>query len=276
MEIAPGVELITVNETEYMDGFTHTPNVYFIQGSDGVAFVDTAFGKDEEQQAYLELWKSRGSPSVKAIILTHRHGDHIGGAARLHESTGGPIHAGRVEVEAIDAELEGAGVGVPVGDGDSLDLGGATLKFIHTPGHTLGSTCVFLREQGVLFTGDMILGSSTTVISPDHGDMADYIDSMRKLLPYDARLIAPGHGPMVHDPEAKIKGLIDHRLEREEQIVALLGDGKNAIDEMFSAIYPELHAGLHNTAKSQIRAHLNKLVKDGRVERSESGDHALR
>ncbi|MCH7626810.1 MAG: MBL fold metallo-hydrolase [Chloroflexi bacterium] len=276
MEIAPGVELITVNETEYMDGFTHTPNVYFIQGSEGVAFIDTAFGKDEEQQAYLELWKSRGSPSVKAIILTHRHGDHIGGAARLHESTGGPIHAGKVEVEAIDAELEGAGVSVPVGDGDVLELGGATLEFIHTPGHTLGSTCVFLREQGVLFTGDMILGSSTTVISPDHGDMADYIDSMRKLLPYDARLIAPGHGPMVHDPEAKIRDLIDHRLEREGQIVALLGDGKNTIDEMFSAIYPALHAGLHNTAKSQIRAHLNKLEKDGKVERSESGDYALR
>ena len=276
MEIAPGVELITVNETEYMDGFTHTPNVYFIQGSEGVAFIDTAFGKDEEQQAYLELWKSRGNPSVKAIILTHRHGDHIGGAARLHESTGGPIHAGKVEVEAIDAELEGAGVSVPVGDGDVLELGGATLEFIHTPGHTLGSTCVFLREQGVLFTGDMILGSSTTVISPDHGDMADYIDSMRKLLPYDARLIAPGHGPMVHDPEAKIRDLIDHRLEREGQIVALLGDGKNTIDEMFSAIYPALHAGLHNTAKSQIRAHLNKLEKDGKVEHSESGDYALR
>ena len=276
MEIAPGVELITVGESEYMDGFTHTPNVYFIQGSQGVAFVDTAFGKDEEQQAYLDLWKSRGSPSVKAIILTHRHGDHIGGAARLHESTGGPIHAGKVEVEAIDGELKGASVSVPVGDGDTLDLGGATLEFIHTPGHTLGSTCVFLREQGVLFTGDMILGSSTTVISPDHGDMADYIESMRKLLPYDARLIAPGHGPMVHDPEAKIRELIDHRLEREGQIVALLGDGKNTIDEMFSAIYPTLHAGLHNTAKSQIRAHLNKLEKDGKVERAESGDYALR
>ena len=272
MEIAPGVELITVNETEYMDGFTHTPNVYLIQGSEGVAFIDTAFGKDEEQQAYLELGRSRGSPSVKAIILTHRHGDHIGGAARLHESTGGPIHAGNVEVEAIDAELEGAGVSVSVGDGDALALGGATLEFIHTPGHTLGSTCVFLREQGVLFTGDMILGSSTTVISPDHGDMADYIDSMRKLLPYDARLIAPGHGPMVHDPEAKIRDLIDHRLEREGQIVALLRDGHGTIDEMFSAIYPALHAGLHNTAKSQIRAHLNKLEKDGKVEHSESGD----
>ncbi|MCH8063433.1 MAG: MBL fold metallo-hydrolase [Chloroflexi bacterium] len=276
MEIAPGVELITVGESEYMDGFTHTPNVYFVQGSQGVAFVDTAFGKDEEQQAYLELWKSRGSPRVKAIILTHRHGDHIGGAVRLHESTGGPIHAGRVEVEAIDAELKGAGVSVPVGDGATLDLGGATLEFIHTPGHTLGSTCILLREQGVLFTGDMILGSSTTVISPDHGDMADYIESMRKLLPYDARLIAPGHGPMVHNPEAKIKELIDHRLEREEQIVALLRDGNSTIDEMFSAIYPALHAGLHNTAKSQIRAHLNKLEKDGRVERSDGGDYALR
>ena len=235
MEIAPGVELITVNETEYMDGFTHTPNVYFIQGSEGVAFVDTAFGKDEEQQAYLELWKSRGGPTVMAIILTHRHGDHIGGAARLHESTRGPIHAGRVEVEAIDAELKSARVSVPVGDGDTLDLGGATLEFIHTPGHTLGSTCIFLREQGVLFTGDMILGSSTTVISPDHGDMADYIDSMRKLLTYDARLIAPGHGPMVQDTETKIRELIDHRLEREEQIVGLLKDGKTTIDEMFSS-----------------------------------------
>ena len=247
------------------------PNVYLVLGDSGAAFIDTAYGKDDEIRAQLAAWNALGSPPVAGIILTHRHGDHIGGAVQLHEATGGPILSSHEERAAVDASLTGGKVNRAVRSGETLDLGSATLEFIETPGHTLGSLCIYLRQDSVLFSGDMILGTGTTVISPDHGDMRLYIESLRGLLEYHAAVIAPGHGPEIHAANAKIQSLIDHRLDREAQLLRLIGEGKHTIEELFQAVYPELHPGLHDTARSQIRAHLNKLERDGTVEMSTQG-----
>ncbi len=126
----------------------------------------------------------------------------------------------------------------------------------------------------MLFSGDMILGTGTTVISPEHGDMSDYIDSMRKLLTYESRMIAPGHGPVINTPQDKMRELIDHRIAREGQIAELVEQGNSTIDELLNTIYVGgIHPKLHDTAKSQIRSHLIKLERDGRVLASEDGSY---
>jgi hydroxyacylglutathione hydrolase len=267
LQIAPNVQLIAVEASDYYNGFTRTPNVYLVNGSERAIFIDTGFGKDEEIAAFTEAWSRQGKPAVSNIFLTHRHHDHTSGASKLKNVVGGKITSSQVEKEFIDPHLTGHTVEQTIADGEVLDLGGVTLEFIHTPGHTMGSMCVYYREQGVLFTGDMILGSSTTVISPGEGDMKCYIESMRKLKPYTPRLIAPGHGPMVTETIAKIDEMISHRLSREEQIVGLLRNGKDTIDSLFEALYPSIDERLHGTAKRQITSHLIKLEKDDRADK---------
>ena len=262
-EIAPNVHRVTVGRGAFVG--VYVPNVYLVIGENQVAFIDTAYGKDLEVEAQIELWGSQGMGEVGGIVLTHRHPDHIGGAGRLQKVTGGTIISSDVEEGPINLAAKDFQVGRAVDDGDTLGLGGATLEFIHTPGHTMGSICVYYREEGILFTGDTILGSGSTVVSPDHGDMGSYIQSLGKLLEYEARLIAPGHGPVINQPQAKIRELIQHRSDREQQVLQLVREGRRTIEELFQAIYPELDRRLHNTARSQIRSHLLKLEREGAV-----------
>ena len=144
----------------------YAPNVYLVVGSERAAIIDTAYGEDAEVEAYLEHWRSVGAPEVAAIVLTHRHGDHIGGAVRLRDAMGGAVTCNTDEREAIESDLassrmedvpfqqvshttiepgdvEGFSVDATVGDGDTLELGGATLEFIHAPGPYYGKPMHF-------------------------------------------------------------------------------------------------------------------------------------
>ena len=270
MKITDRITKIVVGENEpdpFKYGGVYPPNVYLVRGKNRSVFIDTAHGKPEEIQAHISVWESEGNPEMAGIILTHRHSDHIGGAQALSEQITAPVISTSVEKIAIEKEST-AIVGITPQDGEQLDLGETTLEFIHTPGHTMGSLCIYLKEDKVLFTGDNILGLGTTVISPDEGDMTSYIKSLHKMLNYDIEKICPGHGPEIDAPIEKIHELIDHRHQRELQMLDLIGSGKNSMDDIFNAIYRDIHPGLHNTARRQIQAHINKLVEEKKIEQT--------
>jgi glyoxylase-like metal-dependent hydrolase (beta-lactamase superfamily II) len=160
-----------------------------------------------------------------------------------------------------------------VDDGEAVRVGGATLRIVHTPGHTAGHICPFLEEERVLFAGDNVQGLGTTAIPPPpHGDMVVYLESLRKMQGLEAALLCPGHGPTVKEPNRKIQELIDHRRERDEQILALVAEGRDTVKRIVRAVYPELDRHLLGMATGQILSHLHKLEREGKVRMQKQGE----
>jgi glyoxylase-like metal-dependent hydrolase (beta-lactamase superfamily II) len=148
------------------------------------------------------------------------------------------------------------------------------LRVLHTPGHESGHCCFYESGDRVLFSGDNILGYGTAVIRPPDGNMTDYLQSLERLLEFDISLILPGHGPLVGKPEAKIKEYIEHRRLREKQVLDALSKGRNTIGDITAMIYVDVSPALQRVAEFSVQAHLEKLIKEGRVKR-ESGRYLL-
>ena len=255
VEIAPRVHSIKVETYTFMG--LYAPNVFLIVGEEA-ALVDSGYKDGEAARTCIEYIESLAPLKLAYVVVTHPHPDHIGGCRSITEITGAkvvihPLAAGQAEQQHLSADIL-------VEDSDILDIGGISLEIIHTPGHTSGNICIHMKEEGILFTGDHILGIGTTVIDVFDGDMAQYIDSLKKLLNRGIKLICPGHGPLIRQPELKIKELISHRQQREQQILSCLNQGKTSVAEMVSEIYPELDPRLVTMANMQVMAHLKKLV----------------
>ena len=303
MEITTHVHSIPAQPAFYTG--PQAPNVFLIRDGDEGALIDSGFGDEKSVQTRLDFLKEHPKVKVRYIILTHHHFDHSSGAHQLREATGAEVtlHADEEkflkdwqseapqDIEAPPADDEKAaenqkklaeqiekfrkqaaeaGPDVRVADGQTFKIGGLTLEVVHTPGHTLGSVCLYLREEKALFTGDTALGLGTVAISPPpHGDMALYLQSLERLKGYDCAVMLPGHGQSVHDVPRKLQELIDHRHEREAQVLKLLADGKRTPKEMLDAIYMELDRRIVPMALRQIEAHLAKLESEGKVKRAE-------
>lgn len=291
MEITPRIHAIPAEQAFYTG--PQSPNVFLVFDDDEGALIDSGFGDDESVKARKAFLADHPKVRVKYIVLTHHHFDHSSGANQLREATGAEVtlHPDEmsflrdwqgeapqdIEIPEDQAELrekiakfrEQAAEAEPVllvKDGDEFTVGGLTLQIIHTPGHTLGSVCIYIPQEKALFTGDTALGLGTVAISPPpHGDMALYLQSLDRLKAYDSAVMLPGHGIAVHDVRSKINELISHRHAREEQILKLMAKGKRTVKQMLSAIYPELDKRLLPSATRQIEAHLAKLQSEGRA-----------
>jgi endoribonuclease LACTB2 len=264
MEIAPGIHNV-LTEGAPASGVTNT---YLVIGSGGAVWIDTGWDREGEAQARIDYWRKMGSPRLDAIVVTHRHPPHWGNAPAIRKVSGAAIVSSPVEKGPIEERMTGARVDRVVEDGETLGLGGVTLEFVHAPGHTYGSLAVFIREPRALFTGDNVMGTGTSVVNPGDGEIGLFLQTMEKFIRYDPAVIYPGQGPLVTSPRAKLEELIRHRHEREAQIVGLLQQGPKSVHDLFAMIYSGLGERLANLARNQIRSHLMKLEREGRVSAS--------
>jgi glyoxylase-like metal-dependent hydrolase (beta-lactamase superfamily II) len=309
MEITPRVHSIPAPQA-FLSG-PYAPNVYLVVDGGQAALIDAGYPDEGSIGPRLEYLQGIAGPSAGSgqalklahIIVTHHHIDHCGGAHTLRQATGARICLHPTEArllsewraaapQDIDIPAEPQTLAERLGawrrataqttadclvqGGDTIQVGGATIEVIDTPGHTLGSISLYLREEGVLFTGDTVLGLGTVAIMPPpHGDMALYMQSLERLKGYRATLLCPGHGPPVRDVARKLQELIDHRRERERQIVAAVGQGRGRLEALLAELYPELDRRLVGMARGQLLAHLAKLESEGRITRRKEGDDSL-
>lgn len=201
------------------------------------------------------------APQLRAIVVTHRHGDHAPAALPLARRTGARLYA---------PDGVGEGVDHVISDGEIIVAGDTRLTAIATPGHTSEHFC-FITPDGDLFTGDTVLGSGTTVIFPPDGHMGSYLASLRRLLDLRPRVIYPGHGPKREDAISLLDQYIEHRLERERQIIRELGNNPTEVLTLRQRIYPDLDPRLHRAAELQLESHLVHLEEQRRVTRSGAG-----
>jgi glyoxylase-like metal-dependent hydrolase (beta-lactamase superfamily II) len=247
--------------------FTFKGTGVAIVGRDQVAVIDP--GPDDP--AHLQSLRDtlRGK-KVTHILVTHTHRDHSPAARHVKQWTGAPVYGfgphGRDSALKIEegADREFA-PDIRLRDGDTIEGDGFTFEAVHTPGHTSNHICYALKEERALFSGDHVMGWSTTVIAPPDGDMAAYIRSLQKLLSRDEQIYWPTHGGPIRNPKIFVSALLQHRLSREAEITAALTEGYRRIPEIVSRVYRDLDPRLTGAAELNVLAHLLKLIQEARV-----------
>jgi glyoxylase-like metal-dependent hydrolase (beta-lactamase superfamily II) len=275
VQVSPLVRrVIADNPSKYTYHGTGT----YIVGHGDVAVIDPGPMLDDHRSA---LRAALDGDRVRAILVTHCHSDHSPLSSWLRDESGAPTIAfgphGRIEAETDDDRLEDGVTleettdmefdpDVRVGDGEIAAMGaGWTLRAVHTPGHTSNHMCYSLDEEQALFTGDHVMGWSTTVVSPPDGDMRAYMDSLRKVMSREDTCLWPTHGAPVTSPKPFLEAFLQHRLEREAQILAAVRAGHSQIEVMVKELYADVREELHKPAARSVLSHLVKLIDDGEV-----------
>ncbi|HWU26766.1 MAG TPA: MBL fold metallo-hydrolase [Rhizomicrobium sp.] len=259
--------------------FTFKGTGVYIVGGDDVAVVDPGPDMPDHIEA---LKRALAGKRITHILITHTHIDHSPAAKPLKQWSGaqtyafGPHGAGNAD-KSVKVEEGGDMDFAPdirLRDGDVIEGADFTIDCVYTPGHTSNHLCFALREERALFTGDHVMGWSTTVVAPPDGDMADYMASLAKLRARDDAVLWPTHGGPVENPSYLLDAYIRHRREREAQILSALGDGVETIPEIVSKLYADIDKRLHAAAARSVLAHLIQLIDEGRVVVTGSGSAA--
>lgn len=258
--------------------FTFRGTGVYIVGHDQVAVIDPGPDMPEHIE---NLKRALTGKRVTHILVTHCHSDHSPAARPLKAWSGattygfGPHGSGKDDGPKVEAGGDMDFVpDARVKDGDIIKGNGFTFECVWTPGHTSNHMCYALMEEKALFTGDHIMGWSTTVVTPPDGDMAQYIASVEKLEARDDRVLYPTHGAPITDPKPFLAAYREHRLDRERQVVACIGDGLDTIPRMVERMYAAVDKGLWPAASRSVLGHLIKLEREGRVTNT-GGNYAL-
>jgi Zn-dependent hydrolases, including glyoxylases len=264
-QVAPMVRRVLAHNPSAFT-FTGTQSYVVGDGTD-VAVIDPGPDDAEHIAALLE---AIGTASVVAICCTHTHRDHSPAAAPLAAATGAPIiGCAPLALEdtgpRADASFDGAYAPDRVlVDGEAIAGSGWTLRAVATPGHTSNHLCYALEETGALFTGDHVMGWSTSVVSPPDGDMTAYLASLQKLYERTTDdVYFPAHGPAIEKPRQLVRGMIGHRRQREKQILRQIEAGRTRIAEMVPHMYKGIDERLWPAAGRSVLAHLIDLKSRG-------------
>ena len=266
-QVAPNIRrLIAKNPSP----FTHVGTGTYVVGRGKVAVIDAGPVLAEHVEALLHALRGE---TIEQLLVTHTHLDHSPASKLVAARTGaktygfGPHARGRHQPE--DKVEEGADwefvPDVALADGDVVEGPGYALKALHTPGHCSNHLCFSLEGVGTLFTGDHVMGWSTTVVVPPDGDMGDYVAQLRRVMARDDAKLWPTHGAGVEHPRALVGAMIRHREEREAQILECLRDGVTRIDAMVERMYRDVPRYLYPAAARSVFAHLLLLVARGQV-----------
>ena len=264
-ELEPGIARVLAHNPS---AFTYYGTQTYLIGTRQLAVIDPGPDLPEHIDA-LEV--AIGGRDVVAIMCTHTHRDHSPAARPLAERTDAPIiGCAPLALETVgpraDASFDGDySPDRVLDDGDLLEIDGETVAAVATPGHTSNHLCFAYR--GALFSGDHVMGWSTTVVVPPDGDMAAYMASLDKLRQRDDRVYYPAHGPAVTNPQQYVRHLVGHRMQREKQILGLIGDQAREIPDIVANAYPGLDPRLTVAAGGSVLAHLVDLERRGLVER---------
>jgi len=271
-QVSPLVRRVIANNP---GPFTYTGTGTYIVGKGNVAVIDPG----PRNEAHFEALKTAlGNDKVTHILVTHTHIDHSPLARELKEATDAPTYAfgphGAGKDEGAKVEEGGDTEFMPdvrVQDAETIKGDGWTVECVFTPGHTSNHMCFALNEEKALFTGDHVMGWSTSVIVPPDGEMKAYFNSLRKLLTREDDIYWPTHGPAITDPKPFVEAFIHHREAREFQILACLSEGMTRIPEMVASMYRDVDARLHPAAARSVEAHLIHMIETGRVAREGEG-----
>ena len=242
--------------------------IYFVgDPADRMVMIDSGEPYRHWRHQILEYWEELGNPAIDAILITHGHGDHIGGLDRLQEAFDCPVRCHPKLAPRLQHILGGNSVSA-LSAREVIQTGaGVTLRPLFTPGHEEDHVCYFLRPDRVLFSGDNLLGNSSSSVR----NLKQYMNSLSRMARTRPVVVCPGHGNTIVRGEQRIQQQIAHRQGREDQVIAALAGGATTVGEIVGAVYPRnLRKSLRDAAGRNVRTHLEKLRVEGRIREQEA------
>lgn len=294
VQVSPLVQrVIAQNPSKFSYHGTGT----YLLGTDDVVVIDPGPQLDSHRLALTAALSGR---NVVGIVVTHCHSDHSPLTQWLHEETGAPRFAigphrvfdGFVEEDDHDESEEDPAEEKDDTERETIDLAFSpdiavvdnerffstpefSLTAVATPGHTSNHLAIAMDTERALFTGDHVMGWSTTIVSPPDGDMRQYFESMNKVIARDDNVLWPTHGGPVTEPHEFLVAYLEHRMERERQIVAQISSGNVTIPGIVKVLYAQVDKKLHRPARRSVWSHLRKLVDDGIIATVDGGEPRL-
>ena len=290
VQVSPLVQrVIAQNPSKFSYHGTGT----YLLGTDDVVVIDPGPKLDSHRLALTAALSGR---NVVGIVVTHCHSDHSPLTQWLHEETGAPrfaigphrVYEGFVEEDDHDESEEDPTEEKDDAERETIDLAFSpdvavvdnerffstpefSLTAVATPGHTSNHLAIAMDTEQALFTGDHVMGWSTTIVSPPDGDMRQYFESMNKVIARDDQILWPTHGGPVTEPREFLRAYLEHRMERERQIVHQISSGNDTIPGIVKVLYAQVDKKLHRPARRSVWSHLRKLVDDGVIATTDGG-----